>query len=209
MILLPDKTHYWLFNKLKCFEHIESKIIEWGKEQGLPIEEWTKQIYEVYGNPISNKSFEGAVGTSDTQKWLEDRIEDALRRHAALITQIMLKRPDSKDDLLGIYSKLGKKAGEHEEAAESPESAYHTLNDYLLDGMPGAKKDTILKNTCYEYVWETAEDTHNAYWHSIQGEGHGFIGFKKAWIQSFIEAVNSDLRYDCQGDKVHRIYKAK
>ena len=205
MGLQPAKMHYWLYNKIQWAENMENSILSWGREQGLPVDEWSKRIRSLFGDPLPDKPLEELIDSTSIQDWLQSRIQSAELRQAALITQILKYRPDLKDKLRALYESLGRLAGERGEPVESPESAYYALKDIILEGIPCGTADEVLRCNPREFAWKTKMCMHKPYWDQVQGDVEHFYYLRKAWIDSFVSAVNPSLRYEWLPDSTHKI----
>ena len=69
MSLYLGKIHYWLFNKIVWFEGLEEEIITLAKNEGLNIENLSKEINNKYGEKLPNLPLEEMIDTSNIHGW--------------------------------------------------------------------------------------------------------------------------------------------
>lgn len=214
MSLFLGKIHYWLFNKIKWFEGLESNIVNWAeKKEGFPVEQWKSEIYEKYDEPVGDKVLEEIIDTSNIHGWLQDKISRAEGRQAAWVTKILNVSSKYKDELIGIFNEQGNKLGmEYKKEVELSLSVevFNILNDFILEGMPCDRVNEELQNDKEAYVWRTRKCLHAPYWEAEHGEVSNFYMLREAWVKSFISGLSKEFTYNVEiidGKKIHEIRK--
>lgn len=199
MSLFLGKIHYWLFDKIKWFEGLESDIVNLAEHKGLPVDNWKEEIYKNLGHPVEDKPLEDMIDTSNIHGWLQDKISKAEGRQAAWVTKILNSSEEYKKDLINIFEKQGSKLGNKYRQnliPNTPEEVYNIINDSILEGMPCDKVTEELENNSEVYMWRTNLCLHSKYWDSVNGDVNNFYILRDAWIESFIKALNSNFSYN-------------
>ncbi len=209
MSLFLGKIHYWLYNKIIWYEKIEKDIIQWALKKELPIGTWVQDINEKHGPPLGSEPLEELIDTSNIHGWLQERIECAELRQAALVTQVLNRNTDYKTDLINIYKNQGKAAaGDYQGDASTPEDIFNALNDYILEGMPCDRVNEIVSSGDNEYVWKSTTCLHTQYWRKVEGNVINFYELREAWVKAFVEELNPVFTYTRLAEKnIHKIFR--
>lgn len=106
----------------------------------MPIIKWrtlkafVSQINREYGLPVSGTLLEDAIDTSNIHGSLQQKIEAAELRQAALVTELLNRKPEIKDDISSIFIEQGRKAAkEFEGDADFPNDIFNALNGFILE----------------------------------------------------------------------------
>lgn len=194
--------HTWLFNKIRLYENLEANLVKAYKSNyGEGVTDLYNDIAEKYGYPLPDKSLEELIDVSNIHGWLQNKISIAERRHAAFITEMSNKYND--DEVLNIalksYAEQGAECGEFEKENSSISSAeefYNTVNNYIIEGMPCDRVNSVTLSTENKVQWETERCLHKDYWEEVGGNINIFYKLREAWIKSFIESINSNFTYN-------------
>lgn len=206
MSMFLGKIHYWLYNKITWFEGLEQDIVRLADANGLPIQELAAEVNAKYGEPTGRKPLEEVIDTGNIHSWLQEKIQSAELRQAALITAILKEKPKLKNSLQELASKQGKAAaGEYDSKADTPEEAFNALNDYLLEGMPCDRVNDFLTNNENEFEWKTIMYLHKPYWLEVKGDVQNFYDMREEWIKSFVNTLNPGFTYEKSADGLNRI----
>ncbi len=206
MSLFLGKIHYWLYNKIIWYEKIEMDIIKWAQAKELPVGTWVQDINEKHGPPLEPEPLEQLIDTSNIHGWLQERIESAELRQAAIVTQVLNRNMDYKKDLTEIYKNQGKAAAQDYKGETSvPEDIFNALNDYILEGMPCDRVNEIVSSSDNEFVWKSAICLHTPYWKKVEGNVNNFYELREVWVKAFVEELNHDFVYTRSADNTHRI----
>ncbi|AWI03284.1 hypothetical protein [Clostridium drakei] len=198
MSLFLGKIHYWLFDKIKWFEGLESEIVNFAEAKNLPVDNWKEEIYKNFGYPIEDKPLEDMIDTSNIHGWLQDKISKSEGRHAAWITKILSSSQEYKEDLINIFENQGNELGtkyRENMIPNTPEEIYNIINDFILEGMPCDRVSEELENNSELYMWKTNLCLHSKYWDSVHGDVNNFYILRDVWIESFVKALNSNFLY--------------
>ncbi|WP_411680503.1 hypothetical protein [Clostridium thailandense] len=194
--------HTWLFNKIKLYENLEANLVKaYQDKYGDEVTNLYNKIAEKYGYPLPNKPLEELIDVSNIHGWLQNKISIAETRHAAFITEMSNKY--NSDDILDIaltsYSEQGAECGEFEKENSSFSSAeefYNTINNYIIEGMPCDRVNSITLSTENKVQWETERCLHKSHWEEVGGNINIFYKLREVWIRSFIESINSNFTYN-------------
>lgn len=210
MSLFLGKIHHWLYNKILRYEALEAEIIERARLAGTEIDAVVSRINSAFGPPTSGQPLDEVVDTSNIHGWLQERIESAELRQAALTTELLKQNPEYKADILDIYTAQGRNAAkEYQGVTESPEDVFKALNDFILEGMPCDRVSLEIDNTEREYTWETTRCLHQPHWTRVGGDVQNFYDFRNAWIRAFVETINDKLTYEKTDEGLNKIYQRK
>ncbi|PKM94011.1 MAG: hypothetical protein CVU84_11110 [Firmicutes bacterium HGW-Firmicutes-1] len=208
MSLFLGKIHHILYNKIQWFEGIEEKIIEKAKEQNISVEDLIQHINKHFGIPMGNKPLEEVIDTTNIHGWLQQRIENAEQRHAALITELLTWNPKYKSELIEIFKDQGQVAAkEYAQGADTADTIYQALNEYILEGMPCDRVNEIVDSSEEQFTWVTTTCLHNQHWEKVNGDVNNFYTFREAWIEAFVNELNPKYKYVKTEDGMNRIIK--
>ncbi len=208
MSLFLGKIHFWLYNKVLWTEKIEEDILNWARDKGLPAEKWFRENSEQYGASMGREPLEKIIDTSNIHGWLQDRIESAELRQAALVTEILTEDMSYKAELLELFKKQGEAAAkEYGEKPEAPEGIFNALNDYILEGMPCDRVNEVVSSGETEFVWRTTTCLHTQYWDRVKGDISHFYDLRKVWVTSFVSSINEAYQYTTNSEGIHKISK--
>lgn len=206
MSLFLGKIHYWLYNKIIWYEKIEKDIIKWAQDKELPVGTWVQDNNERHGPPLGAEPLEELIDTSNIHGWLQDRIESAELRQAALVTQVLNRDSSYKSDLVDIYKRQGSAAArECQNTADTPEEIFKAVNDYILEGMPCDRVNEIVSSNENEFTWKSTTCLHTPYWERVEGNVRNFYDLREAWIKSFVEELNPHFAYYASAHDMHKI----
>lgn len=174
------------------------------------IDALVKHINNHFGSPTGKRSLEEIIDTSNIHGWLQQRIESAELRQAALITEVLKWGSSYKAKLMKIYSKQGETAArEYGNTVDSPEEIFNALNDFLLEGMPCDRVNEAVTSNDNEFSWNTTTCLHKPYWNRVGGDVRNFYDLREAWIKAFVETMNAEFKYEKSEDGLNRIVRQK
>ncbi|SHE72990.1 hypothetical protein [Clostridium fallax] len=210
MSLFLGKIHYWLFNKIKFYEEIESKIVEYGKINKILDEEFIKKVYEKYGEPIGDKPLEDIIDESNIHGWLQDKINSLEGRQAAFVTKILEINKESLYDLKNIFKEKGLEAGKvHKNGKDILKAMeiYNSINDYIIEGMPCDRINNILENSDELLVFKAIKCIHKDFWDEENGDVENFYILRDSLIKNFVQTLNNKAIYEAKenGERLIRI----
>lgn len=203
MSLFLGKIHYWLFNKIVWFEDLEEEIKILAKEQGLDIDNLSKEINSKYGERLPKLPLEEMIDTSNIHGWLQGKIHSAEYRLATWTVKL-LEKDNSKEKLETLYKKQGIKAGkealEEGKALDNAINIFNAINDYILDGMPCDRVNEVIEQEEDKVVWKRRLCVHKDIWDKVDGDVDLFYELRNLWIESFVKEVNSNYKYNFLGN---------
>ncbi|MGG7142742.1 hypothetical protein ACQPVP_04685 [Clostridium nigeriense] len=211
MSLFLGKIHYWLFNKIVWFEDLETEIIELAKEEGLDVDNLSKEINNKYGERLPKLPLEEMIDTSNIHGWLQDKIHSAEYRLATWTVKIMDKE-EGKEKLEDLYKDQGIKAAK--EAIESGKSLnnaidiFNTMNDYILDGMPCDRVNEVIFQEEDKVLWKRRICVHKEIWDAVNGDVNLFYELRDLWIKAFVNELNNKYKYNFLGNNEFSIERA-
>jgi hypothetical protein len=193
------KVHFWLYNKIRYSEQLEESIINWGLQEGkLPIKQWQEEINSKFGAPLGDTPLEEIIDQGNIHGWLQDKISRAELRQAALITNIINSSENYLNDIIEVYRKDAKAKGisaSENYSVSMPEDVYKIINDHILEGMPCDPIDRRIESNENTFKWLTSYCIHAQYWNEIGGNIEYFYKLRQVWLESFVEALNSNYVY--------------
>lgn len=202
------KIHYWLYNKILWFEALESEIIKRAETMGFEVNTLAAEIGGRFGAPMGEEPLEEIIDTSNIHGWLQQRIESAELRQAALISGLLKQNSAFKIELLEIYTAQGEAAGrECRDDHAQPEEIFNKLNDFLLEGMPCDRVNEMVESNENEFCWETVRCLHMPYWNRAGGNVQDFYDLREVWIKAFVSAVNSGFKFEKTQEGLNRIVR--
>ncbi len=208
MSLFLGKIHYWLYKKILWTERIEEDIIACAEKKGMPVDEWVTENNGKYGVSMGKEPLETIIDTSNIHGWLQDRIESAELRQAALVSAILKEDTGHEKELLELFKKQGESAAEeYPGKPETPEELFNALNDYILEGMPCDRVNEVISSDENEFVWRTTTCLHTPYWERVEGDIRYFYSLRREWVTAFVNKINNNFKYNTSSDGVHRIQK--
>lgn len=203
MSLFLGKIHYWLFNKIVWFEDLEEEIKVLAKEEGLDVDNLSKEINGKYGERLPKLPLEEMIDTSNIHGWLQGKIHSAEYRLATWTVKL-LEKEKSKEKLETLYKKQGIKAGKEAlEEGKNLDNAidiFNAINDYILDGMPCDRVNEVIEQEEYKVLWKRRLCVHKDIWDKVGGDVELFYELRNLWIESFVQEVNSNYKYNFLGN---------
>lgn len=203
------RIHYWLFNKIRYSEELESKIEKWAFNEGiLSAAEWKSDILSRFGPTTGSEALENLIDQSNIHGWLQEKITNTEARTAAWITNILQEKRDYKDDLAKIFSSDGEDKGtaaKDEYEINSPMDVYKVINDFILEGMPCDSVDRPLEKDENKYTWLSTVCIHSSNWEAVGGDVQHFYDLRKEWLTSFVKALDKGYVYNVEYNNGTRI----
>ena len=203
MSLFLGKIHYWLFNKIVWFEDLEEEIKVLAKEEGLDVDNLSKEINGKYGERLPKLPLEEMIDTSNIHGWLQGKIHSAEYRLATWTVKL-LEKEKSKEQLETLYKKqcikAGKEALEEGKNLDNAIDIFNAINDYILDGMPCDRVNEVIEQEEYKVLWKRRLCVHKDIWDKVGGDVELFYELRNLWIESFVQEVNSNYKYNFLGN---------
>lgn len=192
--------HFWLFNKIRLYEELEFQIIENVEKQlNTNISDLISELRDKIGNPIEDKPLQELIDTNNIHGWLQNKINIAETRQAALITKIINKFGQKGLEIIEKTYEAqgaicGKNAADKFDVSTAP-SLYKALNNYILDGMPcdNVNNITIEENNWVQ--WKVVNCLHKGYWENVKGDIKILYKLRQIWISNFVKNANNNFNY--------------
>lgn len=198
MSLFLGKVHYLLFNKILWFQDLEDEIVEFAKNENLNVKEISDRVNVSYGNKITNRNLEEIIDTENIHQWLQNRINASEGRLACWIKEILINCNNSFEKLELIFKGKGINDGKiilSTKDIKNAKDIYIAMNDFILDGMPCDKVNSILILEDDLIQWKRAFCSHENIWSKENIDVDVFYNFRKLWVESFVNEVNNNYEY--------------
>lgn len=206
MSLFLGKIHYWLYNKIIWFEGIEDEIVKNAKSKYNDIDDLVISINNRFGKSTGRQTLDEVIDNSNIHGWLQQKIQSAELRQAALVTELLKREPSNKTELLKIYREQGEAAArEYKGSADTPQEIFNALNDFILEGMPCDRVNEVISSSDVEFVWQTTMCLHRPYWNEVEGDVQNFHDFREVWVKAFVKTVNSEYKYEKSEGGINKI----
>ena len=199
MSLFLGKVHYWLYNKILWFEHLEEAIAVFADGRGIPARDWQREFEAQYGAPTGGRPLEDIIDQSNIHGWLQERITRAESRQAAFLTRLISRDPEIAHDLGALFREHGLMAGSsYEGNASTPESLFNGLNDFILDGMPCERVNQIVSSEPDKFVWQMLQCVHKPVWDAVGGDVSLFYTLRHEWIKGFVAGASEQFEFGAE-----------
>ena len=199
MSLYLGKVHYWLFNKILWFEGLENEIITLAKNEGLDIDNLSKEINDKYGEQTPQLPLEEMIDTSNIHGWLQEKISSAEGRMAAWTTKIINNNSEVTLKMESIYTQQGIKAAKEVKdkgiELDTAVDIFNSINDYILDGMPCDRVNEVVTSEENVVEWNRRICVHGDIWNKEQGDVNYFYKLRSLWIKAFVTEINPNFEY--------------
>ena len=191
--------HNWLFNKIKLYEELEKNIITSykAKYDDDSIEKIVKDGIEKYGGYTEDRPLEEIIDLSNIHGWLQNNIMVEESRSAYVFAKI-LEIYNDKSVGESEASKQGRECAQSITKVSSPENVFERLNEFVLEGMPCDRVNSIVERDEEKIVWVSEKCIH---WNNyIRGEGNVEFMYelRDVWVKSFVENINSGYIYNVE-----------
>lgn len=207
--------HFWLFDKIKLYEAMEEDI-----RAKLINDENKALIDKIHANfepLIGSTQLEEVIDQGNIHGWLQSKISNAEKRQAFLITNLMSSDKEAVlKESLETYYNFGKSSGEKvysEGTVSSTQDIYNQLNNFLLEGMPCDRVNSVSDASDEHIRWVTQKCLHKDYWDEAGGDIHVYYQMRKSFINGFLAGLGTDFKYEYEDANipgllfVHKIYK--
>ncbi len=210
MSLFLGKVHFWLYNKILWFEHLEDAIVSYADGRGIPAAEWKQEFEAAYGEATGGRPLEEIIDQSNIHGWLQERITRAESRQAAFLTRLTAQVPGAVEELKTLFHEHGLTAGRsYEGSTATPESLFNGLNDYILDGMPCDRVNQIVSSEADKFEWKMMQCVHAPVWNAVGGDVNLFYNLRHAWISGFISGASDQYVYGANDNNMRWIERKR
>ena len=192
--------HTWLFNKIKLLETIEKDIRNLNIISNEEKERLCKFLDNEYGTMLPDEPIENLIDTNNIHGWLQNKIQIAESRQSKLVLELIKKDNDlSMKNIMDIYKKHGKlsaKTVSIDTNLNVGEFIFNSTNNFLVEGMPCDRINTITENTENTFKWHSSRCLHEAYWNVTGNNVKVYYEFRKAFFNGFIEELGLNVKYN-------------
>ncbi|SCZ81698.1 hypothetical protein [Acidaminobacter hydrogenoformans] len=210
MSLFLGKVHFWLYNKILWFEHLEDAIAAYADGRGIPAQSWKQEFEAAYGEATGGRPLEEIIDQSNIHGWLQERITRAESRQAAFLTRLTAQEPGKIEDLKTLFHEHGLTAGRsYEGNTGTPESLFNGLNDYILDGMPCDRVNQIVSSEPDKFEWKMMQCVHKPVWDAVDGDVSLFYDLRHEWIRGFVTGASDQYAYGADNDNMRWIERKR
>lgn len=213
MSLFLAPIHSWLFNKIRLYEELEQTVIKSHLEIfGEDVNNIVNEGINKYGDFLEEKPLEDMIDLTNIHGWLQGRIQAEESRSAYVFGKLHEKYgQQSKEITIKESEKQATKCANNESGLESAEDVYATLNNYILEGMPCDRVNTVTEKDDNHLVYVQGSCIHRPNYELGQGNLEYMYDLRDAWVKSFIENLSPKYTYNIkrEGEQaVHTITKA-
>ena len=181
------------------FEGLENEIITLAKNEGLDIDNLSKEINDKYGEQTPKLTLEEMIDTSNIHGWLQEKISSAEGRMAAWTTKIINNNSEVTLKTENIYTQQGIKAAKEVKdngiEVSTAVDIFNSINDYILDGMPCDRVNEVVTSEENIVEWNRRICVHEQIWNKEQGDVDYFYKLRSLWIKAFVSEINSNFEY--------------
>lgn len=194
MSLFLAPIHTWLYNKIRVFEAIEQDIVT--KFPETLTQTVMEEIYKQYGEPLPDVSLETIIDEGNIHGWLQKSINRAESRQAAIV-HCLIKEIDGAIEILEmIYQNKGQEVVKNLATKfDGPTAIYNALNDFLLEGMPCDRVNTIVVQEPDRLIWVTTQCVHESNWENQGVNVSIYYRLRAAFSQGFVESTQLGFTY--------------
>ena len=206
--------HTWLFNKVLLLEEIEVKLISnYKNSTNSDISTIVSENIKKYGNLLNKEPLDKVVDTNNIHGWLQNQIKISETRQGSIITELIKDNNGIlHNSIIEAYTETAKKiAKELKDTIKeaSPSELHKILNNYILEGMPCDRVNTVIEDNELNIIWETSTCLHKPYWDDASGDINNYYTLRSAFSDSLIYELNNDFNYSFENKNkmIHKIYK--
>ena len=210
MSLFLGHIHTWLFGKILLMEEIEKKIA--AAYTDVQITEYNNALQTTFGGYLPDEPLENLIDPGNIHGWLQAKITTIEQRQAALVGFILKNDPASAVAIEGIYREAGRaSAANLEEKPADAFAIFNLLNDFLLEGMPCDRVNSVEAKGTDRVIWNITQCVHKMNWEMGGTPVEYYYGFRSAFIEGFVEGLQNDFAYaPIEGtEQKHSIYNKK
>ena len=183
--------HHWLYNKVLWHEALLEQIIRTFNISEKEKETFTSELNQLYGAPETNP-LEEIVELTNIHGWLQMKIESLEKRMASTINQGLVNKWTHLQSLETLFYENGKQAIAHVSTQiNAPSDLFKMMNDYLLDGMPCDRVNTLLESGENIVTWHRNQCVHQPLWDAVNADIHLFYHLRHHWFHAFATHAGS------------------
>jgi len=202
MSLFLAPIHSWLFNKIRLYEELERNVINSHLENfGEDVNNILNEGINKYGDFLEEKPLEELIDLSNIHGWLQGRIQAEESRSAYVFGKLYEKYGiQSKEITINEFKKQAEQCAVNESGLESAEDVYATLNNYILEGMPCDRVNSVIEKDDNHIVYVQGSCIHRPNYELGQGNLEYMYELRDVWVKSFVEGLSPKYTYDVKRD---------
>lgn len=189
--------HTWLFNKIVLFEEIELEVIRlYEAETGKDIGAIVNANRAKYGELLPNEPIETLIDQSNIHGWLQAQINVVETRQAGIITDLIAADGGLNKSIAQAYENIAAKASvDLKGSAKTAGELNRVLSNFVLEGMPCDRVNTVLSETDDDLIWETTSCIHEKYWEVVGGAVETYYTLRTAFSKKLVSEINPAFEY--------------
>lgn len=192
--------HFWLFNKVKIHQGLETDIENALKAKyGDAITDIVNKNISLYGDRLDGKRLDEIIDEDNIHGWLQQKISVAETRQAGILKDIFAEFGEESIEIArGIFKENALKnaqVAKEEVAIDSPEDVYKTINNYILDGMPCDSGGRVTRSD--DDVLESVQGNclHIGYWNTAGLDADLMYELSTIWRTAFVSGLSDQFEY--------------
>ncbi len=181
--------HFWLFNKIKLQENFIQNILEASSKNNWN-QNLENEVNDKFGK-TDDRPLEEIIDQNNIHAWLQQRIAQAEKKLAFVVTNIISKNPDYITVLKSVAYSFGA-ANSIQEDLNAAE-CYKFLTDSLIDGMPCDRVNELVESDDNQVIWRQNICVHSSYWAEVGGNINVYYTLRHEIIKGMLS--KSEFEY--------------
>jgi hypothetical protein len=190
--------HMWLYNQIQIVEKREVEIIEQfsQKYSAAEVDELIFPLRKKYGELKEDKPLSELIAGNDIHPWLENAVNTAQSREAAVAAALMDKY-DDQDLLFAIYAEQAAELAEKAKVRDNVskfnlEDAFEIINEHFVERMPCDRLSGAVKEEG-KIIWKHKSRLHQEFWQQTEVELKLMHQLYAKWLSEFAKNLNPAL----------------
>lgn len=204
--------HHWLYKKIRLVLEREVMIIRASNDRFDQFgDELEATLNALYGTPLGSEvRLEDVIDHNNIHGWLQKQVTTVEIREATLIKDLIDCYGEEAIELIvDAFKNHGFQCGmqaknndlinfEAKERKIDAPGIYQLMQNYMLNGMPCDKNDSILKNDPQNYIWLGNHRSQRLVWTKTGVSTTLMTKLYRYWIEEFILGLDlsTELKVD-------------
>lgn len=192
--------HMWLYNQIQIVEKREEKLADNFSEKysAEKVDEAIFPYRHKYGELKEDKKLAELIGGSDIHSWLEEAIDSAQSREAAVVNSL-LEEFNDLDLIFETYKsqaeELAEKAKIRDDVEEfNLEDAFEIINEHFVQRMPCDRLSGAVKEE-EKITWKHQNRLHQEFWKKTEVDLELMHKLYAEWLSVFAGNLNNSLEH--------------